>query len=203
MKWLSWTAGAAILLLLVPMWAFAIMPGDPLPLPEHEFIDSKGDTLTLSSISGERGTLIIFSSNQCNWVDSWHARITNISNRAMELGFGVVMLNPNDPEIDPGENITIMRHRAKEMGYNFPYGVDKDGVIARACGARRTPEVFLFDSNGHLAYSGAVDDNAEDPSAVDHHYLREAIDAMIKNEQIAIQATRAIGSSIHTKHHKG
>jgi peroxiredoxin len=41
--------------------------------------------------------------------------------------------------------------RAKTLGLQFPYVVDSGSTVARAFGAERTPEVFVFDAQGKLA----------------------------------------------------
>ena len=45
---------------------------------------------------------------------------------------------------------------------NFDYLHDVDQGVARALGAERTPEVFLFDRSRALVYHGAIDDNRDD-----------------------------------------
>ena len=54
----------------------------------------------------------------------------------------------------------------------FPYVVDATSDVARAFGAAKTPEAFLFDKHGKLVYHGAIDDNAKEPKQVKERYLQ-------------------------------
>ena len=47
--------------------------------------------------------------------------------------------------------------------------MDETSGVARALGASVTPEAFLFDKTGKLAYHGAIDDNHRDAGAVKAH----------------------------------
>jgi hypothetical protein len=78
----------------------------------------------------------------------------------------------------------------------FPYVIDATSDIARAFGATKTPELFLFDSTGRLVYHGAVDDNAHEPDAVQHHYLADALSSLVAGERIAVPDTRSMGCGI-------
>ena len=85
---------------------------------------------------------------------------------------------------------------ARAAGMRFPYVVDATSGIARAFGATRTPEAFLFDGRGRLVYHGAIDDNAHEPNAVQHHYLRDALEAVVAGRAIAEGETRFLGCTI-------
>jgi peroxiredoxin len=89
-----------------------------------------------------------------------------------------------------------MQARAKERGFAFPYVVDATSDVARAFGAARTPEVFLFDKEGKLVYHGAVDDNGQDAAKVDKAYLKDALDAVAGGKAVPVAETKSIGCSI-------
>ena len=78
----------------------------------------------------------------------------------------------------------------------FPYVVDATSDVARAFGATRTPEVFLFDKAGKLVYHGAVDDSADDAEKVTNAYLKQALDAVLKGAEVAVKETKSIGCTI-------
>ena len=79
------------------------------------------------------------------------------------------------------------------------YLFDETQEIATQFGAQRTPEVFLFDAEKQLIYHGAIDDNYENASQVQQHYLRSALDDTLNNEPIRQPETTAIGCSIKWK----
>jgi peroxiredoxin len=155
-----------------------------------------GSRLAINDIRGSAGTLVVFSCNHCPYVVAWEERMASLFNGASEQGIGVIVINSNDSEKYPADSLPKMRDRAKERGFEFPYVVDATSEVARAFGATRTPEVFLFDDAGKLSYHGAIDDNSEDPLGVKEHYLRDAMHALIAGEKVKTKQTKAIGCTI-------
>jgi hypothetical protein len=91
-----------------------------------------------------------------------------------------------------------MRDRARVQGFVFDYLYDESQDVARALGAERTPEVFLFDAERRLVYHGAIDDSRDD-TAVEEQYLRDAIEAVLAGDEPAISETPAVGCTVKWK----
>ena len=72
--------------------------------------------------------------------------------------------------------------------------------MARAFGASRTPEAFVFDQGRRLIYRGQVDDNTEEAQVRTPH-LRKALEAALSGtpDQIQPNTTRAFGCTIKWK----
>ena len=68
-------------------------------------------------------------------------------------------------------------------------------TTARAYGATRTPEVFVFDAARRLVYHGAPDDNVE-VEQVTQHYLRDAIEAALAGNPAPVAETPPVGCTI-------
>ena len=102
----------------------------------------------------------------------------------------------NNAQAYPQDDFEHMRQRAEELGYNFPYLHDEDQEVARAYGAQRTPEAFLFDAKRVLRYHGRIDDNYQDLTKVLSHDLRSAIDALLAGRNPDPAETGAVGCSI-------
>ena len=151
---------------------------------------------TLASTQGEKGTLVIFSCNSCPWAVKWEGRVASIGNEYRDKGFGVIVINSNDPKRVSEDGYDEMIKRAKTLALEFPYVADPTSRVARAFGASRTPEVFLFDADGKLAYHGAIDDNASDAQAVESAYLKDALNALLTGETISTTETKALGCGI-------
>ena len=174
----------------------ALKLGTEAPVADFEMKDTKGVMHTLASVQGKQGTLVIFSCNSCPWAVKWEGRVAKIGNEYQDKGFGVVVINSNDPERVSEDGFDEMVTRAKTLAYEFPYLADPTSRVARAFGASRTPEVFLFDANGKLAYRGAIDDNASDANAVESAYLKNALNALIAGKTISTTKTKALGCGI-------
>jgi alkyl hydroperoxide reductase subunit AhpC len=189
------------LLLVIGLMAFSaradsLKIGDKAPLAATKMKSVDGREISIAEVAGSKGTLVMFICNHCPFVKAWETRIADIGNTAAKQGIGVIAINSNDPSEYAEDNFAEMQKRAKLRNYSFPYVVDATSDVARAFGASRTPEVFLFDKDGKLAYHGAIDDNHRDASDVKDHYLRDALAALAAGKDVAVKESRAVGCSI-------
>jgi len=114
-------------------------------------------------------------------------------------GLQLIAINVNDASEYPDDSFQNMKSRARENRFNFPYLRDDDQQVAKIYGAKRTPEVFLFDASRTLRYHGAIDDNYRDPNAVKISYLRNALDALVEVRDIQTPDTAPVGCYIKWK----
>lgn len=170
--------------------------GEPAPMTHVKMRGVDGKEYSIAGVAGKHGTLVIFSCNSCPWVVAWEPRIARIGNTYQEKGFGVIVINSNDPSAAPVDSYEAMVERARERGFEFPYVVDATSDVARAFGATRTPEVFLLDAGGRLAYHGVIDDNAFEPSNVGKRFLEDALEALMAGAEVPVKETKALGCTI-------
>lgn len=170
--------------------------GSAAPMADTKLKNVDGRELSIAAAKGAKGTLVVFTCNHCPFVIAWEDRIVALGNRALEQGIGVIAINSNDPAHNADDSFEGMVKRAKEKGMKFPYAVDASSDLARAFGATRTPEAFLFDAAGKLVYHGTIDDNAQDADKVKETYLKNALDALVAGSEIAVKETKAIGCGI-------
>jgi hypothetical protein len=176
--------------------AAALEIGSGVPEAAVRMKGVDGRELTLAESAGARGLLVVFTCNHCPWAQAWEDRIVALGNEYRGKGIGVVAVNANDPSAYPEDGYESMQARAKQKGYQFPYVVDATSGVARAFAATRTPEAYLFDAGGRLVYTGAIDDNAQDPAAVKARYLKDALDAVLAGAPVPLAKTKALGCSI-------
>jgi peroxiredoxin len=176
--------------------AAALQPGDPAPQRDVKMRGVDGRELSIADVAGSKGTLVIFTCNHCPWVKAWETRIAELGNTYAKRDIGVIAINANDPSNHADDNFDAMVKRAKERGLQYPYVVDSGSQVAKAFGAERTPEVYLFDAKGALVYHGTIDDNAEDAAAVKQHFLRDALEAIAGGQPVAVKETKALGCGI-------
>ena len=176
--------------------AKALAIGSKAPMADTKMKNVDGSEVSIADVKGAKGTLVIFSCNACPWAKAWESRIAEIGNTYSKKGVGVIVINSNDPAVQAEDGYEVMQARAEKFEIAYPYVVDASSSVARAFGATRTPEVFLFDAKGKLAYHGAVDDNAHEPDKVQNRYLTEALDAVVAGKAVATAETKALGCSI-------
>lgn len=170
--------------------------GSTAPMADHKMKNIDGKEVSIGDVRGEKGTLVIFTCNACPWVKAWEDRIVALGNDYRAKGVGVIAINSNDPGKVPDDGYDGMQQRAKDKKFGFPYVVDASSGVARAFGAARTPEIFLFDGSGKLSYHGTIDDNAQEPTKVEAHYLRDALDSLVAGREVAMKETKALGCGI-------
>lgn len=171
--------------------------GEKAPQASLKMKNVDGKELSITDVgAGKKGTLVVFTCNHCPYAKAWEQRIVELGNTYAKQGVGVVLVNPNDPKVQAEDRMEVMQERAKSRGMTFPYVTDSTSEVARAFGATKTPEVFLFDAGGKLVYKGAVDDNSEDPAKVKETYLKNALDALLAGKAITNKETKALGCSI-------
>lgn len=170
--------------------------GAALPMSDVKMMNVDGKEVTLAEARGKKGLLVVFTCNACPWAKAWETRIVELGNSAAKQGIGMVAVNPNDPSQVGEDGYDNMKARAKERGMKFPYVVDATSGVARAFGATRTPEAFLFDKDGKLVYHGTIDDNAKEPKSVKSRYLNDAVNAVAAGKSVATSETKSLGCTI-------
>lgn len=150
-------------------------------------------------LKGARGSVVIFSCNHCPYVQAWEGRMIQLGKDYQPRGVRFVLINANDAIKYPEDSFSEMGKRANAKGFPFPYVHDEDQSVARAFGASRTPEVFLFDGGGMLQYHGRIDDQYEDPIAVRSPDLRDALEALLSGRTPDRPETPLIGCTIKWK----
>jgi peroxiredoxin len=164
-----------------------------------------GKFVSLNDYSNSRGVVIVFTCNHCPYAQAYQDRIIEIDKKYKPLGYPVIAINPNDPQIVPEDSYDNMISRAKEKGFTFPYLFDESQAVYRMYGAKHTPHVYLLQKEGKnfvVKYIGAIDDNYEDASKVTHPYLANALDALLAGRAPDPSSTKAIGCSIKDKHNE-
>ena len=115
------------------------------------------------------------------------------------IGYPVIAINPNNPDLKPGDSFDEMKVRAKTKGFTFPYLFDEGQKVYPSYGATKTPHVYLLqktEKGPMVKYIGAIDDNSRNAAAVKTKFLENAVDALLAGKKIEITTTKAIGCSI-------
>ena len=167
----------------------------PIPMADEKMKDISGKDVSLNSAKTAKGLLVIFSCNTCPYVKLSETRIKEISDNCLKIGIGCIIINSNEGQRTEEDSFDAMVKYAAAQKFSCFYAIDVNSKLADAFGATRTPQCFLFNSKG-LIYKGAIDDNVKDQSLVKTHYLKEAIDALAKNETPKLQETKSIGCTI-------
>lgn len=167
----------------------------PIPMADEKLKDVSGKEVSLNTSKTAKGLLVIFSCNTCPYVKLSESRIKELSDDCLKQGVGCIIINSNEAQRTEEDSFDAMVKYATAQKLVCSYVVDANSKLADAFGATRTPQCFLFNAKG-LIYKGAIDDNVKDPSLVKAHYLKDAIEALVKNETPKLQETKSIGCTI-------
>jgi peroxiredoxin len=185
--------------LLIALSATAAPLGLGAPLPAFSLKNVDGQAVSSADYGARRALVVIFTTNHCMYSRAYQKRLMELQNTYGSQGVQLVLINPSDGA-EAEETAEAMQKRAAEQHFPFPYLADPTQQTAKAFGALRTPEAFLFGPDHKLVYHGRIDDNTEE-SMVRAPDLRNALDFTLAGtpQKIAHSGTDAFGCSIKWK----
>jgi thiol-disulfide isomerase/thioredoxin len=173
-----------------------ISVGDKAPgisgIPAIENGEQK--SLSLSDIK-EDVVVVVFLANHCPVVGAYEDRLIDFTKDYKEKGVKVVGVAVSLMEQD---KIPGIKAYMSEKKSNYIYGYDESQTIGKAYGASNTPQFFVLDKERKIRYTGAMDDNQREDK-VTHTYLRDAVDAVLKGETVALDETQPKGCMVSYK----
>ena len=140
-------------------------------------------------------TVVVFTCNHCPYALAWHDRLQTVARDYRERGVRTLQINANDAERHPRDSPASMAERVDAGEFAGPYLHDATQEVARAWDAAVTPDVYVLDAEGRLAYHGAPDaDHGEESLAA--VWLRDALDSVLAKQPVARAETQPRGCSI-------
>lgn len=126
------------------------------PMPTFELPDLAGKIVSSDSLRG-RPLLVAFLCNHCPYVQHVENRLGDVL--AAHPDLAAVGVCSNDADAYPEDGPQGLADQVQRAGWAFPYLIDQGQDVGRAFGAACTPDFFLYDEAGTLAYRGAMDDS--------------------------------------------
>ncbi len=159
-----------------------------------------GEELSLFENRGDKATVIFFICNHCPFVIHVNSQLISIANDYSDKKVSFMAISSNDVLNYPDDAPHLMRKKAKELQYPFPYLFDELQEVAKAYDAACTPDIYLFDENLKLAYRGQLDDSRPGNGIeVTGKDLRHALNCLLAGkENIEVQKP-SIGCGIKWK----
>ncbi len=158
-----------------------------------------GKMISLADFKEAKGFIVIFTCNTCPVSVANEDRIIALNEKYQPKGFPVIAINPNNPEISGGDSYELMKVRAEEKGFKFPYLFDDGQKVYPKYGASKTPHVYILNKEDNelvVKYIGSIDDSSRNVGAVKTKYVENAVDALLKDMPVEVANTKAIGCSI-------
>ena len=155
-----------------------------------------GRIVSRDEVRGGKPMLVMFISRHCPYVIHVAAEIARIGH---DYGgqVGIVAIAANDVEGYPEDAPVSMQAMAREYGFAFPILYDAAQDVAKAYAAACTPDFFLFDAEGRLAYRGQLDDaRPRNDRPVTGRDLRAALDAVLGGQSPSAEQFPSLGCNI-------
>ncbi len=163
------------------------------PAPAFTLPDTDGATMSLDGDGA--ATVVVFTCNHCPYALAWHDRLQRVAREYRDHGVRVLQINSNDAQRYPRDAPSAMAARVGRGEFAGPYLRDETQDVAQAFGATVTPDVFVLDRQGRLAYHGAPDADHRD-EGLEAQWLRGALDDVIHDRPVARAQTRPVGCTI-------
>jgi len=142
--------------------------------------------------------LVMFLCVHCPYVVLLKEEIVRVAQEYGARGFKVVAISSNSTATHPQDGPDKMKEDAAKYGFPFPYLFDESQEVAQAYTAACTPEFYVFDAAGGLAYHGQFDDarpKMANSPPVTGRDLRAAMDAVLAGKP-APKTRPSIGCNI-------
>lgn len=167
--------------------------------PTFELPATDGRTYSLDSFDDSDILVVMFICNHCPYVKAVRQRLIDLTDYFGDESVSFVAISSNDASEYPEDSFESMKEVADKYDYPFPYLYDETQEVARAYGAKCTPDIFVFDDQRKLRYRGRIDDNWKEPQKVTREELKLAIEALLEGNEPEKPQHPSVGCSIKWK----
>ena len=186
-------------ILLVFYFLMTGFTGGENTIGDFQLKNIDGKTLSLKDFPEAKGFIIVFTSNGCPFAKLYPQRMNEMNLKYMPLGVPLIAINSTDTLQFEENSFTEMVKSAKESNFNFSYLTDAEQVVAKNFRAKKTPHAFVIWKENNewiIKYNGAIDNNAAHPELVQNKYVENAVNELLRGEDVKIKETKSIGCSI-------
>lgn len=188
------------LALFIALPAFAeVKIGEPAP--EFTAKDTHGKLQTIGQYKG-RILVLEWTNNGCPFVKKHYGKdnmqMTQRFARVNDVAWLTIISSA------PGRQGNVTAAEANKIAHDqdaLPDAIilDETGVIGHAYGAKTTPHMFVIDSEGKIAYQGAIDSipsgewgDVEKAT----NYVKQAIEELMAGKPVSVPITQPYGCSV-------
>ncbi|MCA1901030.1 MAG: redoxin domain-containing protein, partial [Candidatus Hydrogenedens sp.] len=159
-------------------------------MPDFKLKDYDGKEHSLSQYKGKI-VVIEFCSQECPYSRGADPDLINLHAKYSPKGVVFLGIDSNF-ETTPEE----IKKYALEVKKPYPILKDVENKYADAVKAKVTPEIFIIDKDGKIAYHGAFDDRKRPDGKPTEKYTENAIEALIEGKAVPKPETKAWGCGI-------
>lgn len=170
------------------------------PLPAFSLPDVVTGKAVTSSVAEGKIVVIAFICNHCPFVMHLKRELAAFGHFCQSAGVRMLAISSNDVATHPMDGPEAMAEDARAHDYVFPYLYDESQEVARAFDAACTPDFFVFDRTGQLAYRGQFDASRPGNGVpVTGEDLYAAVRALLSGGKPSLDQRPSIGCNIKWK----
>lgn len=161
-----------------------------------------GKMVSMADYPQAKGFIVVFTCNTCPYAKLYEDRINELHQTYASQGYPVIAINSNDQEKSPGDSFDMMKKRADEKKFEFPYLLDESQAVATSYGATHTPQVYILNKASgkyKVMYIGAIDNNHKDKALANEKYVENALNQLLSGKEVQVKTTKTIGCTIKWK----
>jgi peroxiredoxin len=178
--------------------ALAVETGKPAP--DFSATDINGKTVKLSDYKGKIVVLESYNSD-CPFCNNQYTTGAMQELQSDLASKGVVWLIVNS--VNPNN----LSHRTPDQAKQeiadkkiiaAAWIDDSSGAVGHLYDMKTTPDMFVVDKDGTLAYAGAIDNKPtpnHDPKTA-RNYVREAVDSLLADKPVTVAETKPYGCGV-------
>ncbi len=171
------------------------------PAPAFTINDASGKPVRLADYRG-RTVVLEWNNPGCPFVQKHYGSGNMQRTQAAARKQNVVWLTVNSGA--PGKQghmsgAEALAFEKKAGAQATAYLLDPQGIVGRSYAAKATPELYIVDGKGLLAYMGGIDDKpTADPADIKgaRNHVLAALADMKAGKPVAVPVTRAYGCSV-------
>jgi peroxiredoxin len=171
------------------------------PAPAFSAADSNGKTVNLADYHGKL-VVLEWTNDGCPFVQHYYKRGAMQKLQKEYTGKGVVWLTVissgpgSQGYADGAEANTLTRQRDAAPSAVL---LDPHGALGHLYDAKTTPDMFIIDTHGQLAYAGGIDSlPSTDPDDIPRAspYVKTALDELLAGKPVSRAVTSPYGCSV-------
>ena len=164
--------------------------------PAFKLPATDGRTYRLADFKDAKVLVVFFTCNHCPYVVSSDEITRQTADGFAPKGVRFVGINSNSPNTYEEDSFEHMVERMKQRKFPWVYLYDEGQVVARAYGALRTPQFYVFDAARKLIYTGRGVDNPRDPAKMKVNDLANALEDHLAGRPLRVPLTNPIGCNV-------